>query len=98
MEDTTMTKTTKAYEAGKSDGRTVALEEGPSQEEIGNWLAPGKVLPDEGLINACETPRMASILGLSVEECTARGDAFFSALDAYNHGYQVGAVETITEE
>lgn len=91
-------KHTMAYESGRVDGRAVALEDNPSREEIESWLTTGNVLPDEALINACETPRLASVLGISSTECKVRSDAFFAALADYNRGYQVGALEAISDD
>lgn len=85
----------KAYDLGYCDGAEAVETLHPTLDAVNAWFAPGHLLPDESLINALETPRLAAALGITVEQVEARGDDWQTALDEYNAGYQAGALDTI---
>lgn len=96
------TQISKAFESGLEDGAEVVRDfdrlgrEEPLSpeelaEEVESWFAPGKLGPDEGLINALGDSDLARALGLTDEQVEERGDAWSKALDDYNRGYRTGA-------
>ena len=82
---------TTAFSNGYSDGQDAAHEQGANAETIRSWFAPGSVLPDESLINALQSDRLAAWLGISIEQLNERGAAFSTACEEYNAGFREGA-------
>lgn len=86
---------TTAFLSGFSDGATQVNDFSPTAEEVESWFFPGKLNPDEELINNCTTPRLAMVLGLTVTQVELRGDDWDDAIEAYNRGYRTGAREAV---
>jgi hypothetical protein len=87
-----------AYESGYEDGEEKVGDEAATAEQVEQWFAEGTLDPDEALINACGMPRLAKVLGLTVEQVNTRGVEWNAALDQYNRGYRAGARSAVAGE
>ena len=80
-----------AAQAGYHDGTEWANETNPSRSEVNDLLRPGHVYPDESLINALESTKLAKVLGISVRDVKNRTNAFHDACGSYNQNFQLAA-------
>jgi hypothetical protein len=93
-----MTKNSKAYDSGFSDGADRVQQasingERTDRASLQEWFAPGQEEADAGLINALGLPGTAEELGVDSTD----GAEWDAALADYNAGFRAGVLSEVTK-